>query len=110
MAEAARFADLHQTVQTQPRKTNADQPCFLGLALFLFMFCILANHHNFSMSFDDFAFFTNRFYRRPYFHVHCLLIHMPCPFFGPLQIFIISQQISSGKMILLAYFSLFPAR
>ena len=36
------------------------------------MLRVLANNHNFAFALDDFAFFANRFYRRPNFH--CILL------------------------------------
>jgi len=40
----------------------------LSLSLALFVFWVLANNHHFAVAFDDFAFFTNRFYRRSNLH------------------------------------------
>src|SRR5699024_12091362 len=47
----------------------------IDLSLFLFVFWIFANHHNFAFSFDDFAFFTNRLHRCSYFHRCYLLLY-----------------------------------
>jgi len=42
---------------------------FLNLTLCLFMLGIGANHHDFASSFDNAAFFTNRFNRSSDFHI-----------------------------------------
>lgn len=48
---------------TNPANKNGKR-----LSLFLFVFRIFADDHDRAFATDDLAFFTNRLYRRPYFH------------------------------------------
>ena len=44
------------------------------LPLPLFVFRVFTYHHDFAMALNDLAFFTDFFYRRPYFHRNPLLL------------------------------------